>query len=154
VKRAATTHNHRVRVRKLRAYPLSEASNPKPNRYASISGKVINTLPPEGLEYWARLSPFINNNPVQERDRFFMAMLNPLGIEKGKPFKPDERQRAILEEAARMVGGDILLSVQGMPFASAEDRAKVLKALPCDELRVTVFRDDRVVELATKFTGF
>jgi hypothetical protein len=32
-----------------------------------------------------------------------MAMLKPLGIEKGKPFKPDERQRAILEEAARML---------------------------------------------------
>ena len=31
-----------------------------------------------------------------------MAMLKPLGIEKGKPFKPDARQRAILEEAARI----------------------------------------------------
>ena len=29
-----------------------------------------------------------------------MAMLKPLGIEKGKPFEPDERQRGILEEAA------------------------------------------------------
>ena len=90
------------RVRKLRVYPLSEASNPKPNRFDSISGKVINTLPPGGLEFWARLSSFINNNPVQERDRFFMAMLKPLGIEKGKPFKPDARQRAILEDAARI----------------------------------------------------
>ena len=54
------------------------------------------------MAYWARLSAFINNNPVQERDRFYMAMLKPLGIEKGKPFKPDARQRAILEEAARI----------------------------------------------------
>ena len=29
-----------------------------------------------------------------------MAMLKPLGIEKGKPFQPDARQTAILEEAA------------------------------------------------------
>ena len=29
-------------------------------------------------------------------------MLKPLGIEKGKPFKPDARQRAILEDAARI----------------------------------------------------
>ena len=29
-----------------------------------------------------------------------MAMLKPLGIEKGKPFQPDSRQTAILEEAA------------------------------------------------------
>ena len=31
-----------------------------------------------------------------------MGMLKPLGIEKGKPFEPDARQRAILEEAARI----------------------------------------------------
>ena len=89
-------------IKKLRVYPWSERDNPKPNKFVSMSGKTINTLPPRGMEYWARLSAFINNNPVQERDRFFMAMLKPLGIEKGKPFKPDARQRAILEEAARM----------------------------------------------------
>ena len=48
----------------------------------------METTPPDGIEYWARLSTFINNNPVHERDRFFMAMLKPLGIEKGKPFNP------------------------------------------------------------------
>jgi hypothetical protein len=31
-----------------------------------------------------------------------MAMLQPLGIEKGKPFAPDERQRTILEDGARV----------------------------------------------------
>ena len=44
--------------------------------------------------------PLIDNNPVQEHDRFFMAMLRPLGIEKGRPLKPDARQQAILEDAA------------------------------------------------------
>jgi len=90
------------RVRKLRIYPLSEQANPKPTRFVSFSGRTMNTLPPLGMGYWERLSTFINNNPVQERDRFYMAMLKPLGIEKGKPFNPDSRQRAILEEAARM----------------------------------------------------
>ena len=57
-----------------------------------------------------------------------------------------------------VVGGDILLSIQGIPLASADDRAKVLKALETlkagDDLRVTVLRDDKIVELTTKFTGF
>ena len=48
------------------------------------------------------LSGYINNNPVQERDLFFMGMLKPLGIEKGMEFKPNARQRAVLEEAARI----------------------------------------------------
>ena len=86
----------------MQVYPWSERDNPKPTKFVSISGMMINTLPPHGMEYWERLSAFINNNPVQERDRFFMAMLKPLGIEKGKEFKPDPRQRKILEEAARI----------------------------------------------------
>ena len=81
-------------VKKLRIYPWSERSNPKANTFSSFSGKKIDTLPPAGLEYWERLSDVINNNPVEERDRFIMAMLKPLGIEKGKPFNPDARQRA------------------------------------------------------------
>jgi hypothetical protein len=88
-------------VKRVKVYPYSQRDNPKANKFISMSGVKINTLPPQGLEFWARLSAFINNNPVQERDRFFMATIKPLGIEKGKEFKPDARQTAILEEAAR-----------------------------------------------------
>jgi hypothetical protein len=89
-------------VKQVKVYPLSESSNPKPNKFTSMSGKVTDTTPPKGMAYWERLSAYINNNPVQERDLFYMGMLKPLGIEKGKEFKPDARQRKILEEAARM----------------------------------------------------
>jgi serine protease Do len=57
-----------------------------------------------------------------------------------------------------VVGGDVLLSVQGITVASAEDRARALKALETvregDVVRVTVLRGDKVVELSSKFTGF
>lgn len=89
------------RVKRLKIYPFADRANPKPTTFVSFSGETMNTLPPQGMEFWSRLSNFINNNPVQERDRFFMAMLKPLGIEKGKAFAPDARQRAILEEAAK-----------------------------------------------------
>jgi hypothetical protein len=36
----------------------------------------------------------------EDRDRFFMAMLKPLGIEKGKPFQPNQWQKKILIESA------------------------------------------------------
>jgi len=55
------------------------------------------------------------------------------------------------------VGGDIILSVQGMAVASNEDMVKVLKSLETlqrgQDLRVTVLRDDKVQELSAKFTG-
>src|SRR5688572_30759694 len=89
-------------VKRVKIYPLSEGSNPRPNKFTSMSGRVMDTTPPTGMAFWECLSAFINNNPVQERDLFYMAMLKPLGIEKGKEFKPDARQRKILEEAAQM----------------------------------------------------
>ncbi len=90
------------RIRKVKIYPWSEREDPQPSKFVSISGKLIDTTPPSGIEYWARLATVINNNPVQEHDRFFMAMLKPLGIEKGNPFQPDSRQTVILEEAAAL----------------------------------------------------
>ena len=114
-------------IKQLKVYPLSESANPKPNKFTSFSGKKMNTLPPMGMAYWETLSAFINNNPVEDRDLFYMGMLKPLGIEKGKPFKPDARQRAILEEAARI--GDAFARVtlfngddrfqKGHPFPGA-----------------------------------
>jgi serine protease Do len=64
----------------------------------------------------------------------------------------------IVEGQEMVVGDDILLSVQGITVANAEDRAKMLKALEAlqagQELRVTALRGDKIVELALKFTGF
>jgi serine protease Do len=64
----------------------------------------------------------------------------------------------IVEGQQIVVGGDILLSVQGISMDSVDGRAKVVKALETlkagDDLRVTVFRGDKIVELSMKFTGF
>ncbi len=57
---------------------------------------------PRGIEYWQTLSEIINEEPVRVVDKPWMAMLMPLGIEKGKPFKPDERQTKILRRGAAM----------------------------------------------------
>jgi serine protease Do len=65
---------------------------------------------------------------------------------------------AIVDGKHIVVGGDILLAIQGITMASAADRAKILKDLETlqegQDLRVKVLRDDKVVELAMKFTGF
>jgi hypothetical protein len=57
-------------------------------------------MPPRGMAYWDRIAELIETEPVQERDRFILAQLRFLGIEKGKPFTPDARQQKILSEAA------------------------------------------------------
>ena len=39
---------------------------------------------------------------MEARDRMMMAMLSPLGIEEGKPFSPDERQKHLLLQGAQV----------------------------------------------------
>lgn len=81
----------------FRAYPVS---NLKENqKYASVKGEWFQ-YQPRGLGYWEQLHAIYQREPVAERDRFMLASLRSLGIEKGKPFKPDAGQKAILEEAS------------------------------------------------------
>ena len=86
-------------LKQTKIYPLSQKDNPPATKTLNGCTK-NNTIAPRGFDYWKRLSDIINSEPVQERDRFFLAMLKPLGIEKGKPFNPNERQKRILTEAA------------------------------------------------------
>ena len=39
------------------------------------------------MAYWERLHEVLNREVVAERDRFFMAMLKRVGIEKARPWK-------------------------------------------------------------------
>jgi hypothetical protein len=57
---------------------------------------------PRSLEYWQVLWEAIQDEPVRAVDKAWMAMLLPLGIEKGKPFQPDARQTSILMKGVAM----------------------------------------------------
>jgi hypothetical protein len=85
-------------------YPWSERDkNPPPTRMLTPrtdGGALLNQMIPRGMAYWERLSQSLAGEPGDDRDRFFMAMLKSLGIENGKPFAPDVRQKKILEEGA------------------------------------------------------
>ena len=89
-------------IDKLRLYPYSQRTNPPQQRFLTPGGKPWRQTQSRGLAYWERLADVINQEPVQERDRLMMAMLKPLGIEKGKPFQPDARQTSILEHGAAL----------------------------------------------------
>ncbi|QQL46086.1 DUF1254 domain-containing protein [Sulfuriroseicoccus oceanibius] len=87
-------------LEQIAIYPWSERDAPKPRGFITPDGKPWLAAQPRGMEYWTRLAEIIDREPVFERDRLFLAMLKPLGIEKGKPFTPNDRQTKILTEAA------------------------------------------------------
>jgi hypothetical protein len=85
---------------RFRVYPYSRRRSPPPRRVHDAGSRTWFGMPPRGLAYWERLHAILQEEPVEERDRFFTAMLRPLGIEKGKPFFPGEVESSILTEAA------------------------------------------------------
>jgi hypothetical protein len=96
---------------RIRIFPLARADDPPqtPIRHAATSAE---TTLPRGFAYWERLAAIIEHEPIDERDGAFHAMLKPLGLEKGTPFTPAARQRAILTEAAE-IG---FLMAQALPW--------------------------------------
>jgi hypothetical protein len=101
----------------IQVYPYAERGNPQPRGYIRPEGKSWRAAAPKGFAYFERLAEWLDKEPVAERDRFFMAMLKPLGIEKGKPFEPTPEQKAILTEAALV----------GEAMAKANDFSKRLE---------------------------
>jgi len=99
---------------RLRMYPYAQRDNPSEVEILDFGTKAWSGLPPRGMEYWARLDDVIQREPIEPHDTFFHAMLRPLGLEKGTPFKPDVRQTKILTDAV-LVG-------EAMAKANSADR--------------------------------
>jgi len=98
----------------LQLYPYTQRDQPPRMEILDAGTKAWSGMPPRGMEYWERLDDVIQREPLEPRDIFFHAMLRPLGLEKGKPFKPDARQTKILTDAA-LVG-------EAMAKANTADR--------------------------------
>lgn len=103
------------------AYPYSQRHNPRKSRMIPAEGRNWTGWPENGLEYWSLLSKMLNEEPVHERDRMMVAMLKPLGIEKGKKFEPDARQQKILEQGA--VVGEAM--ARALSYAKRQKEARI-----------------------------
>jgi hypothetical protein len=89
-------------ARKHKVYAWAQRDNPPATKFIPVGGKDWASAQPVNLDYWRYLSEVIQPEPVEARDKVMMGMLVPLGIEKGKLFSPNERQRKILTEAAQV----------------------------------------------------
>ena len=84
---------------RLKVYPL--ATGPRKHTATNTSGKGANTLPPEDGSAFAMLNEIIQYEPTALFSPELLGRLATLGIERGKPFAPDERMQRIFDEAAR-----------------------------------------------------
>lgn len=83
-----------------RIYPLARAANPSPNTFVNVSNRAFSTVAPADDKFWELLNAVVQSEPVESLDPVTLGFFAAIGIEKGKPFKPDERMKRILTEAA------------------------------------------------------
>jgi len=107
-------------ISSFQMYPLSERAKPTPTKLITPNGRAWSQVPPRGFAYFERLNDILQREPVFERDRMIMAMLKPLGLEKGKPFAPDDRQKKIMADGARM--GEMMAQTKSFDKREPEAR--------------------------------
>ena len=68
-------------------------------RFIEGSGRSFNTIPPNDFTYWETINTLVQQEPPGAGDPETLGLLASVGIVHGKPFKPDERMRKILQDA-------------------------------------------------------
>ncbi len=91
-------------MRQIKIYPLAAAKAPPAMEFLNGSGKDIDTLFPDNLRFFELLAMIVDEEPLDSFGPLERSMMQVIGIEKGKDFKPDDRMKAILSEAARLGG--------------------------------------------------
>jgi hypothetical protein len=83
-----------------KVYSLSDAKNPPPMKFINVSGKAFNTIHANDFSYYEEINHVVQEEPNDALDPETLGVLASIGIEKGKPFAPDERMKKILTESA------------------------------------------------------
>lgn len=83
----------------LKVYPLAKKADPPEMQFTSGSGKSWNTVHSNNFEFYKELHTVIDREPVGLLDPELRGLFAAAGIQKGKPFAPDEREKKILTEA-------------------------------------------------------
>ena len=83
----------------LRIYPLSKKDNPPEMEFISGSGVAFNTIHANNNLFYEHLNEWIQEEHIDMLDPETRGLFASIGIEKGKPFRPDERMKKILTDA-------------------------------------------------------
>lgn len=86
----------------IKIYPLSTAANPPAMEFIKGTGKAFNTVHSANYKFYEELHTVIEREPIAFLDPELRGLFASIGIQKGKPFAPDERMKDILTQAAKL----------------------------------------------------
>jgi hypothetical protein len=82
----------------LRIHPLADGS--AATTFIDTSGEQMNTIHASDHTFFDEVNAVVQDEPNSAIDAETLGLLAAIGIEKGRPFDPDDRMKAILAEAA------------------------------------------------------
>jgi hypothetical protein len=98
-------------IKQFKVYPLSQAGSPPATKFVDGHGTEIDAIASFDDTFYDALNTMIQEEMVAEQDMVAMGMLQTIGIEKGKPFKPTDKQRALLKSAANEAHEEFMYDV-------------------------------------------
>ena len=90
--------------KRFKVYPLAQASSPPPTIFTDAKDVTFDSTIRYDASFFEHLDRIVQSEPWLLRDRAMIDPLKSLGIEKGKPFKPDDATKARLTAATREAG--------------------------------------------------
>ncbi len=107
----------------LKIYPLAKADKPPRMVYINGSGKPFNTILPTDESYFDYLWQVLQKEPIGFIDPELRGMAGAIGIVKGKPFQPTQRQKQILAQAVAFGNA----ASRTLAFRPVDPRARIFE---------------------------
>ncbi|WP_087003982.1 DUF1254 domain-containing protein [Rhizobium sullae] len=83
-----------------RVYPLwTSEKEVKPMEFPNGSGQDVNMMYPVDMSYWTKLKELVDYEPVAAIAPEVRGVLASIGIVKGQPFEPTDKQKELLQKA-------------------------------------------------------
>jgi hypothetical protein len=89
--------------KRMKIYPLAQAANPAATVFTDVKDVTFDSTIRYDASFFANLDRIVQSEPWLARDRAMIDQLRSLGIEKGKPYSPDEATTMALETGIREV---------------------------------------------------
>jgi hypothetical protein len=88
--------------KRFKVYPLGKGASASKVTFINGSGREMNTIHANNFPFYEEINQVVQEGPSEAMDMETLGTLAYIGIEKGKPFKPDARMKQILPDAAAM----------------------------------------------------
>ncbi len=86
--------------KRVRVYPLSAPAEPAETTFLDANGILFDATIPYDARFFDALNSVVQAEPWLTRDKAMIDTLKTIGIEKGRPFAPDDKTRRIFNLAA------------------------------------------------------